>query len=146
MSVTPKPMKNRIPMRDEGWFFVGLAIFFIVVAVLYGLWSQFEPVGTVSLLLLFGMNGMAGFYVMKLSKEVDVRPEDVVLAEVEDYAGDYNRFSPWSWWPLVAGLAATFLFLGPALHQWWLMGFAGVIGAIGLIGWGLEFNRGHNAK
>lgn len=145
--MTEKPIvKNRIPMRDEGWFFVGLALFFVFMTVFYGLWSEFEPVGTTGLALLAGLNGMAGFYLMKLSREVDVRPEDIVLAEVEDYAGDYHRFSPWSWSPLILGVAAMLLFLGPALHQWWIWAFAGPIGAYGLWYASTEFNRGPNAK
>src|SRR5690625_106491 len=144
-------LKNRKPMRDEGWFFVGLTIFFVIMAIFYGVWSAsadgaVEPIGTTGLALLAGLNGMAGFYLMKLSREVDVRPEDVVLAEVEDYAGDYNRFSPWSWSPLLLGVSATLLFLGPALHQWWIWAFAGPLGAFSLWYAATEFNRGPNQK
>lgn len=151
--MTEKPMvKNRIPMRDEAWFFVGLTIFFVIVAIFYGAWTSMsapggiEPAGTTALALLAGLNGMAGFYLWKLSTEVDERPEDVLLAEVEDYAGDYNRFSPWSWSPLLLGVSATLLFLGPALHQWWLWVFAGTIGAFSLWYASTEFNRGPNEK
>lgn len=139
-------VKNRKPMRDEAWFFIGLCVFFIIMALVYGFWSDFEPVGTTALALLVGLTGMPAFYFIKLSGEVDIRPEDVLLAEVEDYAGDYARFSPWSWTPLILGVAATLLFLGPALHQWWLWAFAGPIGAYGLWLGSTEFNRGPNAK
>jgi len=145
--MTEKPIvKNRKPMRDEAWFFVGLCVFFIVMTLIYGFWSEFEPVGTTALALLVGLTGMPAFYFMKLSGEVDERPEDVVLAEVEDFAGDYQRFSPWSWSPLLLGVSATLLFLGPALHQWWLWAFAGPLGAFSLWYAATEFNRGPNAK
>lgn len=150
--MTEKQMvKNRKPMRDEAWFFVGLSGFFIVMTILYGVWTAsddagIEPIGTTALALLVGLTGMAGFYLWKLSNEVDERPEDVLLAEVEDYAGDYNRFSPWSWSPLLLGVSATLLFLGPALHQWWLWAFAGTIGAFSLWYASTEFNRGPNRK
>lgn len=145
-------IKNRKPMRDEMWFFVGLTIFFAIMAVFYGVWTGtseptgVEYAGTVGLALLAGMCGMAGFYLWKLSGEVDERPEDVVLAEVEDYAGEYNKFSPWSWSPLLLGVSATLLFLGPALRQWWLWAFLIPFGAFSLWYATTEYNRGPHAK
>ena len=139
---TPKP---RHPMGDESMFFLGLTLFFVVVTLFYGFWSAWEPIGSTALALLAGLNGFTGFYLLKLTREIDDRPEDNPLAEIEDYAGEYARFSPWSWWPLVLGIAVSLIFLGPALHQWWLMGIGGVIGAIGLVGQVLEFSRGHHA-
>ncbi|HLS02141.1 MAG TPA: cytochrome c oxidase subunit 4, partial [Beutenbergiaceae bacterium] len=151
--MTEQPqLKNRKPMRDEAWFFVGLTVFFIFMTVFYGVWTAqaspdgIEWAGTTALALLVGLNGMAGFYLWKLSGEVDERPEDVALAEIEDYAGDYHRFSPWSWSPLLLGVSATLLFLGPALHQWWLWAFAGPLGAFSLWYAATEFNRGPNRK
>lgn len=152
MSVKQQVPKNRKPMRDEAWFFTGLAIFFAAIAVFYGVWTAqsgrdgIEPVGTTALVLLVGLNGMAAYYMWKLSGEVDERPEDVALAEVEDYAGDYNRFSPWSWSPLLLGVSATLLFLGPALHQWWIWAFAGPLGAFALWYATTEYNRGPHQK
>lgn len=151
--MTEKPLiKNRKPMRDEAWLFVALTIFFVVMAIFYGVWTAqadhngIEPVGTTGLTLLAGLNGMAGYYLWKLSTEIDERPEDVLLAEVEDYAGDYNRFSPWSWTPLLLGVSATLLFLGPALHQWWIWAFLVPFGAFSLWYGATEFNRGPNKK
>src|SRR5699024_12599218 len=97
--------------------------FFIVMTLIYGFWSEFEPVGTTALALLVGLTGMPELYFMKLSGEVDESPEDVVLAEVEDYAGDYQRFSPLSWLRMLLGVSATLLFLVPALRQWSLLPF-----------------------
>lgn len=145
-------LKNRKPMRDEAWFFTGIAIFFAIMAVFYGAWTAksspngIEPAGTTALTLLVGLSGMAGYYMWKLSGEVDERPEDVVLAEVEDYAGDYNRFSPWSWSPLLLGVSATLLFLGPALHQWWLWAFVVPLGGFSLWYATTEYNRGPHGK
>src|SRR5690625_7790931 len=86
--MTEKPIvKNRKPMRDEAWFFVGLCVFFIVMTLIYGFWSEFEPVGTTALALLVGLTGMPAFYFMKLSGEVDERPEDVEIGRASGREG-----------------------------------------------------------
>ncbi|WP_246464897.1 cytochrome c oxidase subunit 4 [Ruania alkalisoli] len=132
------------PMRVEAIFFLGLIGFFVPMFVLYGLWSGWEPVGSTALALVVGLWGMVGFYLMILSRRIDPRPEDDPMADVADAAGEYGTFSPWSWWPLVLGIAVSFVFLGAAVG-WWLLGIGAGIALVGLVGHVLEFSRNHHA-
>lgn len=133
------------PLRTEWLFFVLLGVFFAIMAVVYALWSRFEPVGSTALLLLVGLCAMSGGYLFKLSREIDPRPEDDPLAEIEDAAGEYGHFSPWSWWPFVCGVAVMLIFLGPAVHQWWVSGLGAALGVVAVLGHVLEYNRGPHA-
>ncbi|MFV0425761.1 MAG: cytochrome c oxidase subunit 4 [Beutenbergiaceae bacterium] len=142
--------KKITPLKPESVIMVVLAVFFGVMGTIYSLWTysyygQIEPIGAVTLYLLVGMFGLAGGYLIKLAREIPLRPEDEPNAEVDEGAGEYGEFSPWSWWPLVLGLAVSLVFLGPALHAWWLSGIGAAIGVIGLVGHVLEYNRGPHA-
>ena len=131
-------------MKLETKFFAYLVPFFLVVTVVYGFWSRFEPVGTAALLLLAGTVGMIGGYLGLLSRRIDARPEDDPYGEIEQGAGDQGTYSPWSWWPLVLALAAAVTFLSLAVG-WWMLGIGVVLGVIGLVGWVFEFSRGQHA-
>ncbi|WP_156250461.1 cytochrome c oxidase subunit 4 [Pseudactinotalea terrae] len=138
------------PLAPEWKFLILLAVFFVIAAALYGVWSylyfgEVEPIGTTALVLLVGLCALSGGYLFKLSREIDVRPEDDPWAEQHEAAGEYGHFSPWSWWPLVCGVAVALIFLGPAVHQWWILGVGVVIGVIGVAGQVLEYNRGPHA-
>lgn len=131
-------------MKFEARLFLYLVPFFVVITVVYGLWSRGEPVGTAALALVAGLVAMIGGYLALLSRRIDARPEDDPYAEVEQGAGDQGTFSPWSWWPLVLGLAAAFTFASLAIG-WWLLAIGGALGVIGLVGWVYEFSRGQHA-
>ncbi len=132
------------PMRVEAWLFGVGALVFTPMAVIYGLLSGWEPVGSTALFLLGGLGGLVGAYLFVAGRRVDMRPEDDPLGNVEDAAGELGVFSPWSWWPLVLGIAAALLFAGLAIG-YWLSILGGVIGVIGLIGLLFEFSRGQHA-
>lgn len=138
------------PLAPEWKFFILLAIFFAVMTGVYAFWTSLgegdlEPIGTTALALLVGLCVLTGGYLIKLSREIDVRPEDDPYAEQYQAAGEYGHFAPWSWWPLVCGIAIALIFLGPALLQWWITGIGVVIGVIGVAGHILEYNRGPHA-
>jgi hypothetical protein len=138
------------PLRPEWLIFSLLAVFFTIMAAVYGFWTnsyygEIEPIGTTALVLLVGLCVLAGGYLFKLSREIELRPEDNPYGEQADAAGEYGHFAPWSWWPLVLGIAVALVFLGPALHAWWLTGIGVAVGVIGLVGHVLEFNRGPHA-
>ena len=142
--------KDVKPLAPEWKFLILLAVFFAVAAALYGVWSYLyydavEPIGTTALTLLVGLCTLSGGYLFKLSREIEVRPEDDPYAEQHDAAGEYGHFSPWSWWPLVCGLAVSLMFLGPALHQWWILGVGVVVGIIGVAGQVTQYSRGPHA-
>lgn len=131
-------------MKAEIRIFGVMVPFFLVVGLGYGLWSVWEPVGTLALLLVAGLAGMVSFYLLLVSRRVDPRPEDDPYAEVEAGAGDLGVFSPWSWWPLVVAAGAAVGFLAMAIG-WWLMVIGAMVAVIGLVGWIFEFSRGQHA-
>ncbi len=131
-------------MKIEAQLFLYGILFFVPVGLIYGFWSGGEPVGTVSIPLTGGLVGMIGGYFALLARRVGQRPEDDELGEIEQGAGNQGTFSPWSWWPLVVGLAASIAFLALAVG-WWLMVPAVALAAIGLVGWLFEFSRGQHA-
>ena len=131
-------------MKVEARVFIALVPFFLIVGVGYGLWSDWEAVGSITVLLLAGLVGMIGFYLALVSRRIDARPEDNPYAEIEDGAGDQGVFSPGSWWPLVVAGGAAVGFLSPAIG-WWLMPIGVVLAAIGLVGLLLEFSHGQHA-
>lgn len=131
-------------MKIEAKLFLYGVLFFFPVGLIYGLWSDGEPVGTVSIPLIGGLVGMIGGYFALLARRIDARPEDDELGEIEQGAGNQGTFSPWSWWPLVVALGASVAFLSLAVG-WWLMVPAGVLGVLGLVGWMFEFSRGQHA-
>ena len=61
---------------------------------------------------------MIGAYLAFTGKRVGMRPEDRSDAEIHEGAGEQGHFSPWSWWPLVLGLACAAGFLGLAIGFW----------------------------
>lgn len=132
------------PMRVEMWTFLAGVIFFLPVALIYGFWSGWEPVGTVALFLLVGLYGLAGGYLALVARRVDPRPEDNPTSDVDEHAGEIGVYSPHSWWPLVLGVAAALAFAGVAVG-WWLFGIGLAVGVIGLVGQTFEFSRGPHA-
>ncbi|MFC8192910.1 cytochrome c oxidase subunit 4 [Cellulomonas sp. NPDC057328] len=131
-------------MKFEARLFLYGVMFFVPVGLIYAFWSGGEAVGTVGIPLVGGLVGMIGGYLALLARRIDARPEDDELGEIEQGAGNQGVFSPWSWWPLVIGLAASVAFLAMAVG-WWLMAPAVALGAIGLVGWVFEFSRGQHA-
>jgi hypothetical protein len=131
-------MKTTVRML---WIFTG---FFVVVGVVYGIWSHGEAVGLGALLLCAGLSGMIAFYLAVADRRGGTIPEDDPFAEIEDGAGEQGTFAPWSWWPLVLALGAAVSFAALAIG-WWLLAIGAFIGVIGLIGWVFEYSRGIHA-
>ena len=131
-------------MKIETRTFLFQAVFFVGVTLMYGLWSGWEPVGTMCLMLLAGLTGMIGAYLGMTARAIDARPEDDPHGEIDQGAGDQGVFAPWSWWPLLLGAAAAISFLGLAVG-WWVFYIGAAFGVIALVGWVLEFSRGQHA-
>jgi Cytochrome c oxidase subunit IV len=128
-------------MKVEGYLFVFSALFFAVMDVIYWLWSH-DPTGTTALALTVALAGLIGFYLLFTGRRVGARPEDDKEGEIADGAGELGFFSPHSWWPLFAAMAAATAALGGVIG-WWLLLiglFALVLAAIGFV---FEYYRGH---
>jgi hypothetical protein len=131
-------------VKLETKLFLYGVLFFVPVGVIYGVWSDGEPVGMLGIPLVGGLVGMIGAYFALLSRRIDPRPEDDEHGEIEQGAGDLGVYAPWSWWPLAIGAAAAIAFLGMAVG-FWLTGIGVILGVIGLIGWVFEYSRGQHA-
>ena len=127
-------------MKFEGGLFIGCAIFFGVVDVIYWFLSK-EVTGTTALALAVALAFLTGFYLLFTGRRLPLRPEDNVDGEIEQGTGELGFFSPHSWWPLYVGLAAAIAALGVAIG-WWLF----LIGLLALfltvIGFVFEYYRG----
>ena len=127
-------------MKFEGGLFIGCAIFFGVVDVIYWFLSK-EVTGTTALALAVALAFLTGFYLLFTGRRLPLRPEDNVDGEIEQGTGELGFFSPHSWWPLYVGLAAAIAALGVAVG-WWLF----LIGLLALfltvIGFVFEYYRG----
>ena len=127
-------------MKESGYRWGLGTIFFAVVAVVYGVWSQ-DWAGTTALAFTGFMTALVAFYSLYTARRLDNRPEDDQMAEQEEADPDYGFFSPHSWWPLPLGASAMMIALG-LIFATWLM-IAGVVflvlSTIGLV---FEYYRG----
>lgn len=112
-------------MKAEFWIFIGLAIFFAPVALIYWLMAR-DPTGTTALTLTCGLDLMIGGYVYITQRNLPKRPEDRKDGEIADGAGELGFFPPQSIAPLFCALTAAVVVLAP-VFGWWLL----------LIGFGL---------
>jgi len=128
-------------MKMESRVFNGLAFFFFVLAVVYGIWAE-EPIGTTALALSGGLCVIIGGFFWFVSRRIDLRPEDRADAEIAEGAGDLGFFSPGSYWPVTLAAAASLAAAGMAFYYVWLIiiGAAAVMFSIG----GLLFEYYHS--
>ncbi|MFI1566040.1 cytochrome c oxidase subunit 4 [Streptomyces sp. NPDC020490] len=129
-------------MKIQGKMFMWLSVFFLAMAVVYGVWSK-EPAGTTALFLTFGLSIMVGFYLGFTARRVDAGAQDDKQADVADEAGEVGFFSPHSWQPLALAAGGALAFLSIAIG-WWLMFFSAPLILVGLWGWVFEYYRGEN--
>ena len=127
-------------MKFEGILFVGCAIFFGVVDIVYWYFSK-DPTGTAALALAVGLAFLTGFYLLFTGRRLPERPEDNPDAEIEEGTGELGFFSPHSWWPLYVGLACALAAFGVAVGWWlFLIGLLAVF--LTTIGFVFEYYRG----
>jgi len=130
-------------MKTSWLLFIGLAIFYAVMTVIY--WQLGgEPVGITAIALSGGLALIVGFYLWFTARRLgNVLPEDNLQGEIADSAGEMGFFSPHSWWPLPVALSASTLGLG-LIIGWWLV-LIGVgsllISVLGLV---LQYERPSN--
>jgi hypothetical protein len=117
-------------MKVEARLFLGIALFFWLAAIGYGIWTSLpnefshghvEPVGVAALILSGGLVGIPGSFFWFVSRRIDPRPEDRSDAEIAEAAGDLGFFSPGSYWPVTLAAAASVVGAGLAFSQLWLM-------------------------
>ena len=131
-------------MKVESLIFNIIAVFCVIAAVVYGLWSH-EPIGTTALALSAGLTGLIGGFFWFVSRRIDARPEDRKDAEIADGAGELGFFSPGSYWPF--GLALSAALMGLALAFWysWMIILAAIALVTTIGGLLFEYYVGQNA-
>jgi len=100
-------------MKLEAYLFSLAAAFMFVIAAIYGLYSDFEPVGMAGLVLSGGLCVIVGGFFWFVSRRIDLRPEDRKDADISEGAGELGFFSPGSYWPV--GIAASVALAAVAL-------------------------------
>ena len=129
-------------MKVQGKMFIWLALFILIMGVVYGVWSK-EPAGTTALFMGFGLSMMIGYYLAFTARRVDAMAQDDKEADVADEAGEVGFFAPHSWQPLSLAVGGALAFLAIAMG-WWLLYFSAPLILIGVYGWVFEYYRGEN--
>ena len=126
-------------MKASYRLFIGLSLFYAVMAVIY-YYVGGEAVGITCISLSSGLAAIVGFYIWFNSKRMGTLPQDNRVAEIADGAGELGFYSPHSWWPLPVALSACAAGLG-LLLGWWLTLIA--VGALlfSVIGFTLEYEK-----
>ncbi len=121
-------------MRTESRLFIGVAAFFLVTAVGYGLRSQ-EPAGTAVLTIAFLMAALVAFFLHMQYRRRGPRAQDRRDAEIADTAGPLAFFSPHSPWPIITALGSALLALGVVYGLWLALLGLGILaaGVFGLV-------------
>jgi Cytochrome c oxidase subunit IV len=127
-------------MKFEGSLFIGCAIFFGAVDIVYWYFSK-DPTGTTALALSVGLAFLSGFYLLFTGRRLPPRPEDNPEGEIAEGAGELGFFSPHSWWPLYVSLAAATAAFGVAVG-WWLFLIGMLFTFLAVIGFVFEYYRG----
>ena len=127
-------------MKVEGGLFLGGAVFYAIIAVIYSVMSG-DVIGTTALALTGGLLLIIGFYVWATGRRIGVRPEDRLDAEVEEADSDYGFFSPHSWWPLPVAVGTWLTFMG-LVFATWIVVLGITVLLISVFGWLFEYQRG----
>jgi Cytochrome c oxidase subunit IV len=127
-------------MKVEGYLFIGCAVFFAVMDIIYWHFSH-DPTGTTALALAVGLAFLTGFYVLFTGRRLPKLPQDDSQAEIADGTGELGFFSPHSWWPLFTGLACAVAALGAAVG-WWLFLIGMLFVVLAASGFVFEYYRG----
>lgn len=120
--------------------FVGLAFFYVIVSVIYW-YVGGEAVGITAIGLSGGLAAIIGFYLWFTNKRLgNVLPEDNLMGEISDSAGELGFYSPHSWWPLPVAFCMVLAGLG-LLIGWWLtlIAVGGLL--ISVLGFVLEYEK-----
>ncbi len=127
-------------MKVSWQLFIGLALFYVLMTVIY--WQVGgEPVGIGGMLLAAALAGMVGFYVWFTQRRIgQILPEDNLTALISDGAGELGFYSPHSWWPLPVALSMCALTLS-LIIGWWLTVISLGALVISIIGMVTEYEK-----
>ncbi|MDI9916697.1 cytochrome C oxidase subunit IV [Rhodococcus sp. SRB_17] len=113
-------------MKIEAKLFEILTVFFILVAIIYGVFTALsrtgiEWAGLTAIVLSAGLTLIVGTYFRFVARRLDTRPEDYDDAEISDGSGELGFFSPGSFWPILLAAAAAIAAVSLAFFQPWMI-------------------------
>ncbi|GAA0491733.1 MULTISPECIES: aa3-type cytochrome oxidase subunit IV [Streptomyces] len=125
-------------MKIEAYLFGGVAVFFLVVDVVYALLAL-EPAGVAALTVSCLMAALVSLFCTMNHRRRGARPEDDKRAEIRERAGRLAFFPPKSGFPPLTALGAAVAGLGIVYGLWLFLIGCGLLvaGAFGLV---FEFN------
>ncbi|WP_137723774.1 cytochrome c oxidase subunit 4 [Prescottella subtropica] len=134
-------------MKIEAKLFEILTVFFILVAIVYGVFTAMsrtgiEWAGLTAIVLSAGLSLIVGTYFRFVARRLDTRPEDYEEAEVSDGSGDLGFFSPGSFWPILLAGAAAIAALSLAFFQFWMIAVAAALVIAAAAGLVFEYHLG----
>lgn len=133
-------------MKLESAIFVGCGAFLEIAGIVYLIVTDFEPAGSVGLMLCGLLCFFIGGYFWFISRRIDARPEDRTDGEILEGAGELGFFAPASYWPFGLALSTAIIGLGVAFWYPWLIGVGAVI-VLGMVaGLTMEFYTGQNTE
>ncbi|KJF19931.1 cytochrome C oxidase subunit IV [Rhodococcus sp. ACPA4] len=121
-------------MKIEAKLFEILTLFFILVAIIYGVFTALsrtgiEWAGLTAIVLSAGLTLIVGTYFRFVARRLDTRPEDYDDAEISDGSGELGFFSPGSFWPMLLAASAAIAAVSLAYFQPWMI----VVGVVLII-------------
>src|SRR5699024_1675967 len=137
-------------MRASAKIFWILGVFFLIVAIAYGLVThRYEPHGieTVGFPAFLALSGLGFMIGMALTINAPRRSLEASVdrdGEVAEAAGVQGCFSRSGWASVWASLGAALVFLGVAAG-WWIFAFGVLFVIYGVLVWVLEFSSGEHA-
>ncbi|EME67392.1 MULTISPECIES: cytochrome c oxidase subunit 4 [Rhodococcus] len=134
-------------MKIEAKLFEVVTVFFVLVAIVYGVFTGLsrtgiEWAGLTAIVLSAGLTLIVGTYFRFVARRLDTRPEDYEEAEISDGAGDLGFFSAGSYWPILLAGAAAFAAISLAFFQPWLIVLAVVLILAAAAGLVFEYHVG----
>ncbi|UGQ43459.1 cytochrome c oxidase subunit 4 [Rhodococcus aetherivorans] len=134
-------------MKIEAKLFEVVTVFFVLVAIVYGVFTGLsrtgiEWAGLTAIVLSAGLTLIVGTYFRFVARRLDTRPEDYEEAEISDGAGDLGFFSAGSYWPILLAGAAAFAAVALAFFQPWLIVLAVILILAAAAGLVFEYHVG----
>ncbi len=130
-------------MKLEGKIFLWGAGFYLMIGVIYGLWSG-DIAGFLLLAFTGALAAIIAFFVLHAARRVYPRPEDSPDAIQADADPDYGFYSPHSWWPLPVAASCAVILFGLAFAAWLVVAGTALL-FLSLIGFMFEYYRGDHA-
>ncbi len=113
-------------MRLETMLWTGVAVYFIVIAVIYFLVGG-EAVGVSVLLAAAALGGLVAGWSWDWHRRHGARPEDLVDADARDETGVVGIFPTESLRPVALAVGLTALLVGVPLGSWMSMAGLAII-------------------